>query len=223
MARRATASQKQMALLDRHHGVVDGCRPLRERPPPTGCASTGPSVGEPAQRNRPSSPSLHPPIPATSRCLPPEPLVDQRCVREIVECSGGLNILRTSCGANESVARRRRRAFRVKVRSWCRSGGYRDAVRLGDGYAVAPCAFTPRDQRPLRLRTGSCLDLLPSNAAPPRAPRRRTLLRRSLLAPAKLAQLPPLDIGRRIDVETSHEPNLTDVVRPISGALDLLT
>jgi glucokinase len=39
----------------------------------------------------------------------------------------------------------------------------------------------------------------------------------------KLTQLPALDIGRRIDVETSHEPNLADVLRAIRGALDLLT
>jgi len=38
----------------------------------------------------------------------------------------------------------------------------------------------------------------------------------------KLAQLPPLDIGERIDVDTSDEPNLTDVVRAIRSALDLL-
>ena len=38
-----------------------------------------------------------------------------------------------------------------------------------------------------------------------------------------LTQLPPLDIGQRIDVDTSYEPNLTDVVRAIRGALDLLT
>ena len=38
-----------------------------------------------------------------------------------------------------------------------------------------------------------------------------------------LTQLPPLDIGQRIDVDTSHEPNLTDVVRAIRGALELLS
>jgi predicted kinase len=38
-----------------------------------------------------------------------------------------------------------------------------------------------------------------------------------------LTQLPPLDIGQRIDVDTSQEPNLTDVVRAIHGALQLLT
>lgn len=37
----------------------------------------------------------------------------------------------------------------------------------------------------------------------------------------KLAQLPPLGIGRRIDVDTSEEPNLTDVVRAIREALEL--
>jgi hypothetical protein len=39
-----------------------------------------------------------------------------------------------------------------------------------------------------------------------------------LVSLRKLTQLPPLDIGQRIDVDTSHEPNLTDVVRAISGA-----
>ena len=39
----------------------------------------------------------------------------------------------------------------------------------------------------------------------------------------KLAQLPPLDIGQRIDVDTSQEPNLTDIVRAIRGALEFLT
>jgi len=38
----------------------------------------------------------------------------------------------------------------------------------------------------------------------------------------KLSQLPPLDIGPRIDVDTSQEPNLTEVVRAIHGALGLL-
>ena len=38
-----------------------------------------------------------------------------------------------------------------------------------------------------------------------------------------LTQLPPLDIGQRIDVDTSQGPNLTDVVRAIHGALELLT
>ena len=38
----------------------------------------------------------------------------------------------------------------------------------------------------------------------------------------KLAQLPPLNIGQRVDVDTSQEPNLTDVVRAIRGALELL-
>jgi hypothetical protein len=38
----------------------------------------------------------------------------------------------------------------------------------------------------------------------------------------KLAQLPPLDIGQRIEVDTSEEPNLTDVVRAIRGTLELL-
>ena len=39
----------------------------------------------------------------------------------------------------------------------------------------------------------------------------------------KLTQLPPLDIGQRIDVDTSQEPNLTDVVRAIRGLLELLS
>jgi glucokinase len=34
-----------------------------------------------------------------------------------------------------------------------------------------------------------------------------------------LAQLPPLNLGQRIDVDTSQEPNLTDVVRAIRSAL----
>ena len=38
----------------------------------------------------------------------------------------------------------------------------------------------------------------------------------------KLSQLPPLGIGQRIDVDTSQEPNLTDVVRAIRGALNFL-
>jgi glucokinase len=38
----------------------------------------------------------------------------------------------------------------------------------------------------------------------------------------KLTQLPPLDIGQRIDVDTSQESNLTDVVRAIRGALELV-
>ena len=37
-----------------------------------------------------------------------------------------------------------------------------------------------------------------------------------------LTQLPPLDIGPRIDVDTSQEPNLPDVVRAIHGALEHL-
>jgi AAA domain len=37
-----------------------------------------------------------------------------------------------------------------------------------------------------------------------------------------LTQLPPLDIGQRIDVDTSQEPNLTDVLRAIRGALEML-
>jgi glucokinase len=44
-----------------------------------------------------------------------------------------------------------------------------------------------------------------------------------LVSHQKLAQLPPLDIGQRIDVDTSHEPDLTEVVRAIRGALELLT
>lgn len=39
----------------------------------------------------------------------------------------------------------------------------------------------------------------------------------------KLTQLPPLDIGQRIDVDASEEPNLTDVVHAIRNALKLLT
>ena len=39
----------------------------------------------------------------------------------------------------------------------------------------------------------------------------------------KLTQLSPLDIGQRIDVDTAQEPNLTDVVRAIRGALEPLT
>jgi len=44
-----------------------------------------------------------------------------------------------------------------------------------------------------------------------------------LLSLRKLAQLPLVDIGPRIDVDTSHEPNLTNLVRAIRGALGLLT
>jgi hypothetical protein len=39
----------------------------------------------------------------------------------------------------------------------------------------------------------------------------------------QLTQLPPLDIGQRIDVDTSQELNLIDVVRAIRGALTPLT
>lgn len=39
----------------------------------------------------------------------------------------------------------------------------------------------------------------------------------------KLTQLPPLDIGQRIEVDMSQELNVTDVVRAIRGALKLLT
>jgi hypothetical protein len=39
----------------------------------------------------------------------------------------------------------------------------------------------------------------------------------------KLSQLPPLDIGSRIHVDTSQEPNLSAVVRAIHDALGLLT
>jgi glucokinase len=42
-----------------------------------------------------------------------------------------------------------------------------------------------------------------------------------LVSLRKLTQLPPLDIGPRIDVDTSQEPNLTDVVRVIRGALEV--
>ena len=38
-----------------------------------------------------------------------------------------------------------------------------------------------------------------------------------------LTQLQPLDIGPRIDVDTSQEPNLPDVVRAIRRALELFT
>lgn len=44
-----------------------------------------------------------------------------------------------------------------------------------------------------------------------------------LLSLQKLTQLPLLNIGPRIDVDTSHEPHLTDLVRAIRGALDLFT
>ena len=39
----------------------------------------------------------------------------------------------------------------------------------------------------------------------------------------KLTQLSPLDIGPRIDVDTSYEPNLPDVVRAIRGVLGLFS
>jgi glucokinase len=39
----------------------------------------------------------------------------------------------------------------------------------------------------------------------------------------QLSQLPPLDLGQRIDVDTSQEPNLIDVVRAIESALKPLT
>jgi glucokinase len=39
----------------------------------------------------------------------------------------------------------------------------------------------------------------------------------------KLTQLPLLDIGQRIDVDTSEEPDLTAVVRAIRSALELRT
>jgi len=44
-----------------------------------------------------------------------------------------------------------------------------------------------------------------------------------LVSLRKLTQLPPLDIGQRIDVDTSHEPNVTEVVRAIRSGLELLT
>jgi hypothetical protein len=44
-----------------------------------------------------------------------------------------------------------------------------------------------------------------------------------LVSLRKLTQLPPLDIGQRIDVDTSQEPNLIDVVRAIRAALELRT
>lgn len=37
----------------------------------------------------------------------------------------------------------------------------------------------------------------------------------------KLTHLPPLEIGRRIDVDTSHEPDLPRLVRAICSALEL--
>jgi hypothetical protein len=39
----------------------------------------------------------------------------------------------------------------------------------------------------------------------------------------RLTQLPPLAIGQRIDVDTSQEPNLAEVVRAIRSALELLS
>jgi len=39
----------------------------------------------------------------------------------------------------------------------------------------------------------------------------------------ELTQLPALDIGPRIDIDTSVEPNLTEVIRAIRDALALLT
>ena len=39
----------------------------------------------------------------------------------------------------------------------------------------------------------------------------------------RLAQLPPVNIAPRIDVDTSQEPNLQDVVRAIRDALELVT
>jgi hypothetical protein len=38
----------------------------------------------------------------------------------------------------------------------------------------------------------------------------------------RLTQLPPFEIGHRIDVDTSKEPNVADVARAIRGALTLL-
>ena len=38
-----------------------------------------------------------------------------------------------------------------------------------------------------------------------------------------LTELSPLDIGPRIDADTSHDPNLPDLVRAIRGALGLPT
>jgi hypothetical protein len=38
-----------------------------------------------------------------------------------------------------------------------------------------------------------------------------------------LTQLPALDIGQRVAVDTSQEPNLADIVRAIRGALGRLT
>jgi hypothetical protein len=44
-----------------------------------------------------------------------------------------------------------------------------------------------------------------------------------LVSLRKLTQLPTLNIGQRIDVDTSQESNLTDLVRVIRAALALLT
>ena len=44
-----------------------------------------------------------------------------------------------------------------------------------------------------------------------------------LLSVRQLAQLPPLDIGQRIDVDTSQEPNVTDLVGAIRRVLEALT
>jgi hypothetical protein len=38
----------------------------------------------------------------------------------------------------------------------------------------------------------------------------------------QLTELPALDIGQRIDVDTSQEPNLTSVVRAVREALEPL-
>lgn len=44
-----------------------------------------------------------------------------------------------------------------------------------------------------------------------------------LVSLQELTRLPLLDIGQRIEVDTSQEPNLTDIVRAIGGALDVRT
>jgi glucokinase len=44
-----------------------------------------------------------------------------------------------------------------------------------------------------------------------------------LVSLRQLAQLAPLEIGQRIDVDTSREPSLTDLVGAIRRALDALT
>lgn len=76
-------------------------------------------------------------------------------------------------------------------------------VHCGCELEVAASRFLQRRRHPGHLDGESSADVLAS-------------LR-------KLTQLPPLDIGPRIDVDTSEEPNLPDVVRAIHGALKPLT